>query len=81
MPGDSEAPTCSARRSPPPPISPRRATEGARLFRHRSITTTLGRTLTMPGPFAKMSETPIGPTARAPRLGEHNDEIYGGLLG
>jgi len=42
---------------------------------------TLGRSLTFPGPFAKMSATPIGSTTRAPRIGEHNDEIYRGLLG
>ncbi len=42
---------------------------------------TLGRTLTFPGPFAKMTATPIGATTRAPRIGEHNDEIYRGLLG
>jgi benzylsuccinate CoA-transferase BbsE subunit len=44
-------------------------------------TDTVGRTLTMPGPFAKLSETPIEISRRAPRLGEHNEEIYGGLLG
>jgi crotonobetainyl-CoA:carnitine CoA-transferase CaiB-like acyl-CoA transferase len=42
---------------------------------------TLGRTLTFPGPFVKMSSTPIGSTTRAPRIGEHSDEIYRGLLG
>jgi benzylsuccinate CoA-transferase BbsE subunit len=42
---------------------------------------TVGRTLTMPGAFAKLSETPIEINLRAPRLGEHNDEIYGELLG
>jgi len=42
---------------------------------------TIGRTLTFPGPFAKMSATPIGSTTRAPRVGEHSDEIYRGLLG
>ena len=42
---------------------------------------TVGRTLTMPGPFAKLSETPIVIDRRAPRLGEHNDEIYRELLG
>ncbi len=42
---------------------------------------TLGRTLTFPGPFAKLSATPIGAPTRAPRIGEHNDEIYRGLLG
>jgi crotonobetainyl-CoA:carnitine CoA-transferase CaiB-like acyl-CoA transferase len=44
-------------------------------------TDTVGRTLTMPGAFAKLSETPIMINRRAPRLGEHNDEIYGSLLG
>ncbi len=44
-------------------------------------TDTVGRTLTMPGPFAKLSETPIVANHRAPQLGEHNDEIYGELLG
>ncbi len=44
-------------------------------------TDTVGRTLTMPGAFAKLSETPIEINRRAPRLGEHNDEIYGELLG
>src|SRR5271163_171841 len=42
---------------------------------------TLGRSLTFPGPFAKMSATPIGSTTRAPRIGEHSDEIYRSLLG
>jgi benzylsuccinate CoA-transferase BbsE subunit len=42
---------------------------------------TVGRKLTMPGAFAKLSETPIEINLRAPRLGEHNDEIYGELLG
>jgi benzylsuccinate CoA-transferase BbsE subunit len=41
----------------------------------------LGRTLTLPGPFAKMSVTPIGPAGPAPQLGEHNRAIYGDLLG
>ncbi len=41
----------------------------------------LGRPLTMPGAFAKMSATPIGPQGPAPQLGEHNEEIYGGVLG
>ena len=42
---------------------------------------TLGRKLTMPGAFAKFSVTPVGPHHRAPRIGEHNADIYGGLLG
>ena len=41
----------------------------------------LGRRFTMPGAFAKLSETPVGPQGAAPQLGEHNHEIYGGLLG
>jgi benzylsuccinate CoA-transferase BbsE subunit len=42
---------------------------------------TLGKNLTFPGPFVKMSATPIGVPTRAPRIGEHNDEIYRDLLG
>ncbi len=42
---------------------------------------TLGRSLTFPGAFAKFSATPISPPRRAPRLGEHNREVYSGLLG
>jgi benzylsuccinate CoA-transferase BbsE subunit len=44
-------------------------------------TDTIGRPLTMPGPFAKMSATPISINRRAPKLGEHNDEVYGEILG
>ncbi len=42
---------------------------------------TLGRTLRLPGAFAKLSVTPIGAPARAPRTGEHNRDVYCGLLG
>jgi benzylsuccinate CoA-transferase BbsE subunit len=42
---------------------------------------TVGRTLTLPGAFAKFSVTPVGSARRAPRLGEHNGEIWGELLG
>ena len=42
---------------------------------------TIGRSLTFPGPFAKLSATPIGSSTRAPRIGEHTDETYRGLLG
>jgi benzylsuccinate CoA-transferase BbsE subunit len=34
-----------------------------------------------PGPWAKLSQTPITIRRRAPRIGEHNDEVYLGLLG
>lgn len=34
-----------------------------------------------PGPFAKLSETPIQITRRAPLIGEHNEEIYVKELG
>ena len=42
---------------------------------------TLGRALKFPGAIAKLSQTPIGAPRRAPRLGEHNREVYGDLLG
>jgi benzylsuccinate CoA-transferase BbsE subunit len=41
----------------------------------------LKRSLTMPGAFAKLSATPIGPQGAAPQLGEHNRAVYGELLG
>ena len=41
----------------------------------------LGRTLTMPGAFAKLSATPVGPQGAAPQLGEHNRAVFGDLLG
>jgi crotonobetainyl-CoA:carnitine CoA-transferase CaiB-like acyl-CoA transferase len=34
-----------------------------------------------PGPFAKFSETPIEYRLGPPRIGEHTDEVYKGLLG
>lgn len=40
-----------------------------------------GANLTFPGPFAKLSATPLAQPTRAPKLGEHNEEIYGELLG
>ncbi|HEV3110017.1 MAG TPA: CoA transferase [Candidatus Binataceae bacterium] len=40
-----------------------------------------GANLTFPGPFAKLSATPLAPPTPAPKLGEHNQEIYGGLMG
>jgi len=41
----------------------------------------LGTTITYPGPFAKLSETPIKISRRAPHIGEHNREIYEEELG
>ena len=37
--------------------------------------------VTYPGPWAKLSKTPISVRHRAPRIGEHNDYVYGNLLG
>jgi crotonobetainyl-CoA:carnitine CoA-transferase CaiB-like acyl-CoA transferase len=41
----------------------------------------LENVLTYPGAFAKFSETPMKVWRRAPRIGEHNEEIYIGELG
>jgi crotonobetainyl-CoA:carnitine CoA-transferase CaiB-like acyl-CoA transferase len=41
----------------------------------------LGLKLTYPGPFARLSATPITYKRRPPRVGEHNREIYLGDLG
>ena len=41
----------------------------------------LGLKLTYPGPFARLSATPIEYRRRPPRVGEHNREIYVGDLG
>ncbi|MDH5695633.1 MAG: CoA transferase [Dehalococcoidia bacterium] len=43
--------------------------------------TELGATLTYPGAFAKLSETPIKMWRHAPRIGEHNEEVYFKELG
>ncbi|HXZ88973.1 MAG TPA: CoA transferase, partial [Candidatus Binataceae bacterium] len=40
----------------------------------------LGRNVTMPGAFAKLSRTPVGPAGAAPQIGEHNRDVYCGLL-
>ncbi|MGH7905958.1 MAG: CaiB/BaiF CoA transferase family protein [Candidatus Binataceae bacterium] len=44
--------------------------------RHKAV----DRTLTLPGPFAKFSQTPLKSPRPAPQLGEHNHDIYCGLL-
>jgi crotonobetainyl-CoA:carnitine CoA-transferase CaiB-like acyl-CoA transferase len=41
----------------------------------------LGTTISYPGPFAKLSETPLAVIGRAPHIGEHNSEVYRELLG
>ncbi len=41
----------------------------------------LGKRITYPGPFIKLSETPMGKARRAPQTGEHNLEIYKEWLG
>ncbi len=41
----------------------------------------LGETITYPGPFVKMSETPVTVRHRAPLIGEHNRAIYHDELG
>jgi len=41
----------------------------------------LGRTLTLPGAFARLSRTPIGPAGRAPTLGEHTGEVLREIAG
>jgi crotonobetainyl-CoA:carnitine CoA-transferase CaiB-like acyl-CoA transferase len=40
----------------------------------------LGATIAYPGPFAKLSETPLTVASRAPHIGEHTSEVYSGLL-
>ena len=39
----------------------------------------LGESISYPGPFIKMGESPIAIRRRAPLLGEHNDEIFAEL--
>jgi benzylsuccinate CoA-transferase BbsE subunit len=40
-----------------------------------------GRTIRFPGPFARLSATPLADPRRAPEIGEHNDAVYGALCG
>jgi benzylsuccinate CoA-transferase BbsE subunit len=53
----------------------------ARSFFVQVTNDALARTLVLPGPFARFSLTPLKPPRRAPRLGEHNMEVYRDLLG
>jgi crotonobetainyl-CoA:carnitine CoA-transferase CaiB-like acyl-CoA transferase len=41
----------------------------------------LGRSVPYPGPFARLSATPIQYRRRPPTVGEHNAEVYGAELG
>jgi crotonobetainyl-CoA:carnitine CoA-transferase CaiB-like acyl-CoA transferase len=41
----------------------------------------LGESFIYPGALYKLSETPWRQRGRAPHVGEHNEEIYSGLLG
>jgi crotonobetainyl-CoA:carnitine CoA-transferase CaiB-like acyl-CoA transferase len=41
----------------------------------------LGRSVRLPGPFARLSATPLAPARRAPEPGEDNARVYGALLG
>jgi crotonobetainyl-CoA:carnitine CoA-transferase CaiB-like acyl-CoA transferase len=41
----------------------------------------LDKQVVYPGPIAKFTESPSTNWYRAPRIGEHNNEIYGGLMG
>jgi len=42
---------------------------------------TLGRTVRFPGPFARLSATPLADPRRPPERGEHNAAVYGELCG
>ncbi|HKV45721.1 MAG TPA: CoA transferase [bacterium] len=53
----------------------------ARGFWQRVDHPELDATVTYPGPFAKFSAARCGISRRAPRIGEHNAEIYGAELG
>jgi len=41
----------------------------------------LGESFIYPGAPYKLSETPYSHRGRAPRVGEHNEQVFGGLLG
>ena len=41
----------------------------------------LGQDLTLGGPFAKFSDSPLRQPGPVPRLGAHNEAVYRDLLG
>jgi benzylsuccinate CoA-transferase BbsE subunit len=41
----------------------------------------LGRTVRFPGPFARLSATPLAAARRPPTAGEHNTQVYAELCG
>jgi formyl-CoA transferase len=40
----------------------------------------VGQELTLVGPFAKFSASPVPAATRSPSLGEHNEEVFAGEL-
>lgn len=51
----------------------------SRGFIHRAAHPRTGRSVCVPGPFARLEETPIAYRRRAPTLGEHTDEVLAEL--
>jgi crotonobetainyl-CoA:carnitine CoA-transferase CaiB-like acyl-CoA transferase len=68
-----------------PVSNPKDIVENAQLNYRRWFTPVehpdLATTITYPGPPYRLSETPWRIQRRAPRVGEHNEEIYSGELG
>ena len=52
-----------------------------RVQRLRTTHPELDAQIDYPGPWARLNRTPITFRGRAPRIGEHNGEIYRDLLG
>lgn len=52
-----------------------------REYLHPVHDSALGRTLRFPGPFARLSATPLAAPRRPPEPGEHNAVVYGALCG
>jgi crotonobetainyl-CoA:carnitine CoA-transferase CaiB-like acyl-CoA transferase len=54
---------------------------GTRMLEHSDLETPGLERVPIGGLPVRMSRTPGAVTHRAPRVGEHNDDVYGGLLG